>query len=131
MSLEEAVQIAEQDYILIPKVKSPETINGNVVLDVTTALICKEFGFTLEEIKSRSRAGYLPRARYRIFYITKKIFPNMGIRAMGRKFNLSENNAHSNVIHGMKQMEGEIRMMPKIKEELEYLEKRVREELAK
>ena len=131
MSLDEALTLVKEDYIVIPKAKNPETVNGNVVLDVTTALICKEFGFTLEEIKSKSRKGYLPRARYRIFYITKKIFPNVGIRAMGRKFNMSENNAHSNVIHGITQMEGEIKMMPKIKEELEYLENRVREELAK
>lgn len=131
MSLEEALQIAEKDYILIPKITKPQVLRESTVLDVVTAIVCQEYGFTIEEIKSRSRKGNLPRARYRIFYLTKLIFPAVGIRNMGRRFNLSETNAHSNVIHGINQMAGEINVTPKTRLEMELLEKRVREELAK
>lgn len=131
MSLEEAVQIAEQDYILIPKVRKPQTIRENTVLAITTAIVCQEYGFTLEEIKSRSRKGNLPRARYRIFYISKRVYPALQIRETGRRFGMGDQNAHSTVIHGINQIAGEVKVTPKVKLEMELLEKRVREELAK
>ncbi len=131
MSIEEAVQIAEQEYILIPKVKKAEILSERKVLDLVTAIICQEYGFTMEEIKSRSRKGNLPRARYRIFYIARRIYPGLRIRETGRRFGLGDENAHCTVIHGIKQIEDEVKVTPKVKLEIELLEKRVREELAK
>lgn len=129
MSLEEAIEVLKEDYILVPKQKA----NGNNLskidtINIVSHIVCGEYGIDPESLKTSSRAGMNPQIRYRIMYLIVKVCPGISYKYLAGYFNKK---THCIIVHAMQKLQGEIDVMPKVKNEMETLEKRVREELSK
>ena len=128
MSLEEAIEVLKEDYILVPKQKISGKPSKLDVLNVVTQIVCGDYGVDPESLKTQSREGLNPQIRYRVMYLIVKVWPGISYKYLAGYFNKK---SHCIVVHAINKLQGEIDVMPKIKSEMESLEKRVREELAK
>lgn len=125
---EEVMQEIKKDFHVIPK---QGIITDGYILDLVTAVVCDEYKVSLEAIKSKSRKDGLPPIRFKIWYLAKKIKPNIGIRFIGRQFGKQSDNAHSVVIYGITQVEGDMKIYPKEKAIILDLELKIKDELEK
>lgn len=128
MSLEEAIEVLKEDYILIPKQRSKDAPSKADIINGVSAIVCKEYGIDPESLKTHSREGLNPQIRYRVMYLIIKVWPGISYKYLAGYFN---KRSHCIVVHAVKKLQGEIDVMPKIKAEMEMLEQRVREELIK
>lgn len=83
----------ETDYNL--QTRNPHT--EAAILDFTAQCICEYFGFTIDQIKSRSRKGKLPMARHFFNLLIKHHF-NGSVK--GANVSKYLNRHHSSGIHG-------------------------------
>lgn len=115
----------KKDYHIIPKLKGG--LADIKILDCITAYMAGENRVSVADLKSKSRSENFPVMRYKIYYLTRRIYPKMSLKQIGTYFGRDWENAHSIVIYGSKQIADQVGLFPKVATEMERMEAEIKE----
>lgn len=72
-------------------------------IEVIEELVCIEFGITLDQLKSKSRKGILPTARFMLWYLIRKKKLSPGLQSIADMYGYE---THSNIYTGINKVIG-------------------------
>lgn len=122
------VRLLSPYYHIIPKV-TKRPLSDQEIVDIVTEVVTKDANITIDQVKSRSRKLGCPESRYRIFYLTNKLYPKIPLKFIGSQFGKKYDNAHCSVIAGKKEVEAKRDVVKKYRDEVDLLELRVLEKI--
>ena len=75
----------------------------NPTIEIIEELVCLEFGINLDRLKSKSRHGILPTARFMLWYLIRKKNLAPGLQAIADMYDYK---THSNILTGISKVVG-------------------------
>lgn len=107
--------------LVITEITAPEPRDLVLEAKEVESLLChvaSSFRMTVNDIKSRSRKGLIPRARFMFWKMAKERFPHRSLKTLGHDVGHYD---HSSVIHGITTIEDLMSTDPLIREQYENL----------
>lgn len=106
------VDYIKNNFFLVPRKPEIQTKDKVDVIEYVADFVCDREGVTVDTVKSVTQKAQVVRARYIIFYFTRRLTKGyISYSVIGSFFNRD----HATVLHGIRSIEGEMGRSPRFK----------------